>query len=115
MKKISLLLLVMTIFFTGIFAQKNQKNQKNVTGYAITAFDKGERSWKEVRLVDISTGEELQSIYNSKNEVEALNARTGKAITKKELSFNNTATRKVVNLDRELDQIASARSKMIST
>ena len=49
MKQSTLLLLVMIIFTTGIYAQKNQKNQKYLTGYAITASEKGDRAWKEVR------------------------------------------------------------------
>ena len=99
MKHKTLLLLVMTLFITGIYAQKNQKKANNLVGYAITASEKGERSWKEVRLMDIATGEELQTIYNSKQETEVLNARTHKPVIKKDIVYNTTAARKVVNLD----------------
>jgi Secretion system C-terminal sorting domain len=112
MKQRILLLFVMTALITSINAQK--KDQKT-TGYAITASEKGGRSWKEVRLVDINSGEELKSIYQSTQETEALNARTGKPVVKKEnasgtITKTYTTTspapavpaKKVVNLDQEL-------------
>src|SRR5258705_10961140 len=106
MKQKILLLLVMTLFLTYVQAQKAKKKEQNSTGYAITAAEKGGRSWKEVRLVDISTGEVVNSIYDSKQEAEALNARTGKAVVKKDINpMGTTGTvtiRKVVNLDQEL-------------
>jgi Secretion system C-terminal sorting domain len=123
MKRRTLLLFVMTSFITVLHAQKKQKP---VTGYAITAIEKGGRSWKEVRLVDIGTGEEVKTIYQSTQESQPLNARTGKPIVKKEPVTDNrvfaTATtdintntntntntittikRKVINLDMELDK-----------
>ena len=107
MKKTTLLTLVMLFSITAVFAQKNNKKSKDVTGYAITAVEKGQRSWKEVRLVNISTGEEMELVYNSKQEMVPLNARTGKPVEKKEVSFNNTSVKKVVNLDRELDKTAT--------
>ena len=109
MKQKALLLMVMTFCITTLLAQKNNKKQKDVTGYAITAVEKGQRSWKEVRLVNITTGEEMETIYNSKQKLAPLNARTGKAVEKKEISFNNTAVKKVVNLDQELDQAVKAK------
>lgn len=110
MKQKILLSLVMLSF---IAAANAQKKEKSVTGYAITATEKGGRNWKEVTLVNVSTGERLQSIYNSKEEVTALNARTGKPVVKSEPSktTSKTATytvtspeRKVVNLDQVLDK-----------
>jgi hypothetical protein len=71
----------MTSFIT---ASQAQKKQKPVTGYAITAIEKGGRAWKEVRLVDIGTGEEVKTIYQSKQDAQPLNARTGKPVLKKE-------------------------------
>ena len=82
MKK-SLLLLVMISVITGASAQKRKKAEQPLTGYAITAVEKGGRSWKEVRLVNITTGEEMRSVYQSKQETEVLNARTGNPVTKK--------------------------------
>src|SRR4051812_27861681 len=107
MKQRILLTLVMISFITALQAQK--KEQQKVTAYAITAMDKGGRSWKEVRLVDIVTGADLKTIYNSTNDVEVLNARTGKPIEKKDISPAKALTattkelpKKVVNLDAEL-------------
>src|SRR6187549_1911538 len=112
MKK-TLLLLVMISVITVAFAQKRKKVEQPITGYAITAIEKGGRSWKEVRLVDVGSGEVVKNIYDSKQETEALNARTGKAVAKKDESGVRSYTttintggdkqvRKVVNLDQEL-------------
>jgi len=102
MKK-TLLLLVMTSCITVAFSQKRKKTDQPLTGYAITAVEKGGRSWKEVRLVNITTGEEVKSIYQSKQEIEAFNARTGNPVVKKDVTATKAApTKKVVNLDQEL-------------
>ena len=119
MKSKTLLLCVMTLFIISVNAQKKEKQ---ITGYAITAVEKGGRNWKEVRLVDISTGQELRSVYQSSQETEALNARTGKPVVKKEITSLGTPhgsgnvtgtvmvktadkdTKKVVYLDDELDK-----------
>lgn len=101
MKK-ALLLLVMISFITEAFAQKRKKAEQPLTGYAITSVEKGGRSWKEVRLVNISTGDEIKSIYQSKQETEALNARTGKPVVKKDMNVAKAPAKKVVNLDQEL-------------
>jgi type IX secretion system substrate protein len=100
MKRKLLPLLAATLFTSLLFAQKT----KPITGYAITASQKGQTGWKEVRLVDISTGDELQRIYRSADQVEILNARTGKPVVKKESNSNNTLARKVINLDDELER-----------
>ena len=92
MKQKILLLLVMTAFITNSQAQKASKVSKTTTGYAITAAEKGGRSWREVRMVDVTTGETVKTIYDSKQEIEVLNARTGKAIVKKDLDNSKTTT-----------------------
>ncbi|MDZ4795194.1 MAG: hypothetical protein SGI83_13015 [Bacteroidota bacterium] len=117
-KKI-LLLIVMTGFISVLQAQKSSKSSKTTTGYAITAAEKGGKSWREVRLVNVSTGTVIKIIYDSKQETEALNATTGKPVVKKDLTNSkstttiatftttpsqNIAQRKVVNLDQELDK-----------
>ena len=100
MKHVTLLLLITVLL---ISTSQAQKKEKKITGYAITAQQKGDRSWKEVRLVDMTTGEELQSIYKSDNTTEPLNARTGKAIAKKDPSPAAVSNgKKVVNLDMEM-------------
>lgn len=114
MKQRFLLLLVMTSLITISYAQKADK--KN-TGYAITGQQKGHNGWKEVRLVDVTTGDEVKSIFNSTQEIEAVNARTGKPIVKKDLVAKPATTiittyapaRKVVNLDQELDKANGVR------
>lgn len=108
-----LLLLGMTMLISSVEAQKNKKSkQTKTTGYAITAIEKGGRSWKEVRLVDLESGEVLKSVYDSKQEVQPLNARTGKPVIAAEKNSSTSAStvtvverpaRKVVNLDQELN------------
>jgi hypothetical protein len=116
MKRKILLVLVMALFITTVQAQKKQ--QKKVTGFAITSQEKGGRSWKEVRLVDINSGQELQSIYKSNAEITALNARTGKPVAKKALSSNGQTSlkevkiKKVVNLDMELDKASTSKTQV---
>ena len=111
MKK-TLLLLVMITIITGAFAQKRKKSEQPLTGYAITAIEKGGRSWKEVRLVNITTGEEIKSVYQSKQETEAFNARTGAPIAKKDANATvaKAPVKKIVNLDNEL---AAAQGKTV--
>ncbi len=126
MKQRILLTLVMTSLITCVYAQKKQKNDQKLTGFAITAMEKGGRNWKEVRFVDITTGEELRSVYKSDAEVEALNARTGKAVQKKEFKAYQSVNRadmmkkietvsgkKVVNLDDELNKELKTKLKEV--
>jgi hypothetical protein len=79
MKQKILLFLLASFVVFGVSAQKNKK----VTAYAITANEKGATNWSEVRLVDITTGEEVEAVYSPDQKPELLNARTGKAITRK--------------------------------
>ncbi len=100
--KCKILLLLVTTSFVTI--SQAQKKEQKVTGYAITAQQKGQNSWKEVRLVDITTGDEVKSIYKGTQETEVLNARTGKPIAKKDINSTPPVAsgKRVVNLDMEL-------------
>jgi hypothetical protein len=103
--KQKILLLMVMISFVAIASA--QKKQQPVTGYAITSSEKGGKSWKEVRLINISSGEEIKSIYQSKQETQALNARTGNPVRKKDAQNNvvvttKTEVKKIVRLDDEL-------------
>ncbi len=110
MKLKILLLLTLISLVTLTHAQKKGKTQK-IEGYAITATEKGSSGWKDVRLVNLLSGEEVKSVYQnstSLEQVELLNARTGKPIVKKEQNSNGFSkvtltTRKVVNLDQAMD------------
>src|ERR1051326_8723939 len=109
MKRKTLLLAVVSLFTTAFLFAQNAKNptKKPIIGYAITATENGQTGWKEVRLVDITTGAEVKQIYKDKQDVELLNARTGKPIVKKDISMNavdKAPVKKVVNLDQELDK-----------
>src|SRR5688500_9515561 len=107
MKRKTLLLIVMTALITGIQAQKAQKQ---LPGYAITSEQKGKTEWKEVRLVDVRTGQELKTVYQGTQEIEILNARTGKPVVKKDVDKTTPVTiRKVINLDNELDKANGAK------
>lgn len=77
MKRKILLSLFLTPLAFSVHAQKT-------TAFAITGSQKGHTNWSEVRLIDIATGEEVKTVYKKSQEVEVLNARTGKAIVKKD-------------------------------
>ena len=81
MKQKLLLSIVLPCFLYCAIAQKN-------VAYAITGTEKGSPDWTEVRLIDLSTGQELKTIYQSTQQVEILNARTRKAVVKKDQSAN---------------------------
>jgi len=106
MKRKLLLGLAALLSISSLLAQKT----KQITGYAITAAEKGQTGWKEVRLIDMTTGDELRPIYKSNDDIEILNARTGKPVQKKERNTNISSAKKVVNLDLELDKKDAANS-----
>ena len=78
--------LLLTLFIASINLAVNA--QKSAT-YAITGTQKGSNNWTEVRLVDVTSGEELKTIFKSSEETQLLNARTGKPIAKKDLKPEN--------------------------
>ncbi len=77
--KSKILLSVLAITCLQLNAQKHRKT----TAYAITASEKGNSSWNEVRLIDLNTGQELKTVFRAADEPEILNARTGKPVMKK--------------------------------
>lgn len=81
--------ILLSLFVTSFIASANAQK---ISAYAITASEKGQSAWTEVKLVDITTGEELKTIYRSTDAVEPLNARTKKPIVKKEVTYNNPTT-----------------------
>jgi hypothetical protein len=89
-----LLLPVMACFITVLYAQSGRSS----TAYAITASGKGQHDWKEVRLIDVTTGKEIQSVFSSKQETEILNARTGKPVQKKDNTVKTDAERTSVQV-----------------
>lgn len=54
--------LLFTLSLSFIAFAQAQKSEKKTTAYAITSVDKGGSSWTEVRLVDVTTGDELQKV-----------------------------------------------------
>jgi len=87
MKKYLLLPLSLSI----LTCAEAQKKEKPVTAYAITGVQKGNTAWTEVRLVDVISGEELQTIYASNAEAEILNARTGKPVVKRDATATTSS------------------------
>lgn len=86
-------LILLSLFSITCFSFANaQKKQKPVTAYAITGTEKGSTNWSEVRLIDINTGQEVQTVYKTAQEIPLLNARTGKPIVKMESNNNQTST-----------------------
>ena len=108
--KQTLLLLVASFSLASI--SQAQKKPSALTGYAITAVEKGGKSWKEVRQVNIETGEAMKTIYSNADGMEALNARTGKPVQVKKAATaeKKITVKKVVNLD---DELASEHRKSI--
>ena len=103
-QKILLLLVGTAVVSTLSWAQKT----KQVTAFAITGVQKGNHNWTEVRLVDVATGQEVKTIYQSSQQPEILNARTGKAIIKKEdvnvsTSADEARTRTIQVIRRDPD------------
>ncbi len=80
--------ILLSLFVTSFIASANAQK---ISAYAITASEKGQSGWAEVKLVDITTGEELKTIYRSTDAVEPLNARTKKPAVKKDAVYS-TAT-----------------------
>ena len=74
-------LLVSAFFFTAVSAQEG----KVLSGYAITPAEKGQSGWKEIRLLDFTTGETIKTIYSTGQDITILNARTGKPVVKKNI------------------------------
>ncbi|CAN5721162.1 hypothetical protein BH11BAC4_BH11BAC4_21640 [soil metagenome] len=75
-------LLFTAIAASVMFAANAQKQSQRTVAYLITSPEKGAPGWTEVKLVDLQTGEEIQSVYRSDSETEALNARTKKPVVK---------------------------------
>src|SRR5215213_2774651 len=71
----SLLTISMFLLVAAGFAQNNSRQ-----AYAITSGQKGQFNWSEVRLIDLSTGSEIQAVYTGSQQPQILNARTGKSI-----------------------------------
>ena len=86
MKRTLLLTFAVTSLLASVHAQKRETA---TTAYAITGTQKGSTSWAQVKLVNINSGEEVQSVYSLKDEPAILNARTGKKIIKKDNKVKN--------------------------
>lgn len=96
MKQKLLLTLLIAASVGSVTAQKN-------TAFAITGGTKGSSAWNEVRLINMLTGEEQKTIYKSGSDIEILNARTGKAVVKKDQSGNSEKKEvSVIEVDKKL-------------
>ena len=104
MKRKILLSLFLTPFVATLHAQKN-------TAYAITGSQKGQTNWSEVRLIDLSTGEEVKTVYKKALPAEVLNARTGKAILSQDPAVQTAALKENENKE---EIIRSADGKSIT-
>ncbi|MEP7164117.1 MAG: T9SS type A sorting domain-containing protein [Ferruginibacter sp.] len=90
------LLMLFAVSFT--LAANAQKKSERTTAYVITSAEKSSSKWTEVKLVDMITGEEIQSVYQSKSEVPLLNARTKKPVLKKDIVSEYSAGKGMVVL-----------------
>lgn len=93
--------LLLTLIIAGVAVSAHaQKRSQRTTAYAITSEEKGVSKWNGVRLVDVNTGEEIQSVYQSSMDIPVLNARTGKAIVKKQQELPQTEAKTIVMIDK---------------
>ncbi|MBC7851684.1 MAG: hypothetical protein H7Y31_18215, partial [Chitinophagaceae bacterium] len=70
--------ILLSLIFLSSFTIAQQKKS---TAYAITSEKQGQFIWTEVKLIDLSTGEVIQHVYeNSKIPAQAFRARDGKPI-----------------------------------
>ncbi len=122
MTKKILFLSVMTCFVTVLYAQKN----KSTKAYAITTVQKGQSNWKEIRQVDIKTGEATQDVYLNGQDIEILNARTGKPVQKKDnlatkqqnnrvqvFTINEDNQAKLISNDEDLKKAKESGTKIV--
>ncbi len=77
------ILLLATLACVSVTTQAQSKKSSS-TAFAITSPQKGTGGWKDVRLVDLTTGEEIQTVFRSGQDVEILNPRTGRPVQKKD-------------------------------
>jgi hypothetical protein len=84
---------------------------KKIQAYAITGSQKGHTNWSEVRLIDLSTGEEVKTVYKKALTAEVLNARTGKAILTTDPAVQQAALKENENKE---EVIRSADGKSIT-
>lgn len=77
-------ILLATALACCILAVQGQSSKKATSAYAITTQQKGTNGWKEVRLINLSTGEEIQQVYKNGQDIEILNPRTGNPVQKKD-------------------------------
>lgn len=82
------------LFLSSSFMLCSQAQKQKGTAYAITSMEKGASKWTEVRLVNLATGEILQTVYQSAADADVLNARTGKPIAKMDADAKKAALSK---------------------
>jgi hypothetical protein len=112
-RKNLLLVAVMTTFISASWAQKSQEP---ITGFAITSSEKGGRTWKEVKMINMQTGEVIKPVFTNSTKANPLNARTKKPVTVSPAPSSGNSlfaqapmAKKVVNLDDELSGVKEVR------
>ena len=76
------ILLTLCAFFSLLVATAQKKNNN---AYAITSEKQGQFVWTEVKLIDLNTGQVLQSVFeNNRSAYQVYNARTGNNIQVKD-------------------------------
>jgi len=89
--KLKTLLSLFCISF--VFISEAQKN----TAFAITGTQKGQTNWSEVRLINMETGEEIKTVYQKSQQVEILNARSGKPVAAKDIASQQALQKQGLN------------------
>src|SRR5882757_4388161 len=82
-------ILLTTCAVLSIFSLTAQKSPNKA--FAITGSTRGSLEWANVQMIDLNTGEVLQSVFDNKNSSYGVfNARSGQAIQLKDAKGNIT-------------------------
>lgn len=78
---------ILLALLTPVIAYTAEAQQSPSVAFAITSAEQGKFQWTNIKMIDLSTGEVLRTIYDGKQPYNAYNART-----RKEIAVKNAAT-----------------------
>jgi hypothetical protein len=74
---------ILLALLTPVIAYTAEAQQSPSVAFAITSAEQGKFQWTNIKMIDLSTGEVLRTIYDGKQPYNAYNARTRKEIAVK--------------------------------
>jgi|ADGO01.1.fsa_nt_gi hypothetical protein len=69
---------ILLALLTPVIAYTAEAQQSPSVAFAITSAEQGKFQWTNIKMIDLSTGEVLRTIYDGKQPYNAYNARTRK-------------------------------------